>query len=163
MPKSAPMNWAVVFTHPQNEAKAASNIVRQGFECFVPWVKTRKYFAGHKIEREEPLFPRYIFARFEDQWHALVNTTGVVTVLLNGERPAVVSTAIIDGIRKQCDEEGVFIGFRCGQSVRVERGPMTGQIGIYKGMRGKDRCEVLLQLLGAQVSASIREGDLAAA
>ena len=109
------------------------------------------------------MFPRYLFVAVSGPWRSLSSTTGIAFVLLNGNKPALVNDAVITGIKKQCDESGFFIGFRRGQTVRIERGPMVGQIGIYDGMRGRDRCDVLLKLLGSQVRASVLEGDLAAA
>lgn len=148
------MGWAVAFTHPLCETKAVINAARQGFVCYLPKILNRK------TKRVEPLFPRYFFVEVLGAWRSLSNTVGVASVLLNGDRPALVEDVLIEGIRKRCDESGHYIGFRHGQPVVVEK---SGLSGLYAGMHGKDRAYVLLNLLGSQVRADVRESDLVAA
>lgn len=155
--------WAVAFCHPNCERKAVTHAERQGFQCYLPRIKTYKFQDGRKIEREEPLFPRYLFVSVGEIWRSLASTTGIASILLNGDKPALLRETVIEGIKKQCDDQGLFVGFRRGQRVRVERGAMAGQIGIYQGMRGRDRCAVLLNLLGSEIKVTMRAGDLAAA
>jgi transcription antitermination factor NusG len=40
--------------------------------------------------------------------------------------------------------------FRCGDRVRILRGPLQGHLGIYAGMKPRERVEVLLRLLGSE-------------
>jgi transcription antitermination factor NusG len=40
-------------------------------------------------------------------------------------------------------------GLRRGAPVRIRAGPFTGQLGLFAGMRPRDRVTVLLTLLGA--------------
>ena len=51
---------------------------------------------------------------------------------------------------------------RLGDPVRVVRGPFQGQLGIYAGMKPRERVEVLLALLGGQRRPTLRAGDVEA-
>lgn len=71
------MPWYCLNTHPKKEQLAAQNCMYQGFEVFIP-----SYIHVYpKIgERILPLFPSYIFVRFDpdnDVWYPLCHTVGV--------------------------------------------------------------------------------------
>ena len=57
--------WYVAQTHAQAEAKALLNLARQGFQSYLPqYVKRRRH--ARRVEWvKAPLFPRYLFVRFD--------------------------------------------------------------------------------------------------
>src|SRR5262245_34582992 len=73
--------WYVVHTNAKQEDRAANNLRAWQVETFSPRMKERRYnqFTNEPILMTRPLFPRYIFARFEaDQLlHKVSNTRGV--------------------------------------------------------------------------------------
>jgi len=107
------------------------------------------------------LFPGYVFVAIELQWHAARWSPGVAAIIMDGTRPARVPDNVIDGIRDR--ERGGFVvlppppkpaqdhlPFNPGDPVRIRSsaGAMAGLLGICQGMRGTERVEVLLALLG---------------
>ena len=42
------------------------------------------------------------------------------------------------------------MSFKRGDRVRILRGPLVGHLALFDGMRPRERCEVLLGLLGSQ-------------
>ena len=79
----------------------------------------------------------------------------VLGLIMDGIRPARVPDAVIAEIRKR--ERGGLIELpkprklaelRRGARVRVTDGPFSGCYGLCAGMRGSERIEVLLALLG---------------
>jgi transcriptional antiterminator RfaH len=157
-----PGRWAVAITQPQQEAKVVIHAERSGFECYLPLYRT-----VHK--RLTPLFPRYVFVDARGFWRQLLSTIGINGVIMDGNKPATLSDEIIDAIRLRCDRNGVFIPppkprkFGYGQRVRVDCGPMLGLTGIVRRMRGRDRVEILISMLGRRAAVHIYEGDLRAA
>ena len=51
-------DWYVGFTKPRQEAVARDNLMRQGFEVYLPKYKVFK--RGQRSEVFEPMFPRYL-------------------------------------------------------------------------------------------------------
>jgi transcription antitermination factor NusG len=157
-----PDRWAVAVTEPLGEAKAAFHAHSSGFQVYLPKFLSQK-------NRVVPLFPRYLFVRAGDRWRQLLSTIGIQSVVLAAKGPALIDDEIIAEIRNRCDKDGVFIPpprprmFRRGQVVRVNVGPMIGLSGIVHRMRGKDRVEILLSLLGRRTTVHVYEGDLRAA
>ena len=54
-------SWYLVVTKPQSEFKARDNLLRQGYETYLPLVQTACRRNGKKIQRTEAFFPRYLF------------------------------------------------------------------------------------------------------
>src|SRR5215213_2700382 len=65
-PGAAP-RWYVVRTHLKQESRAEFNLKAWNVEVFSPLVKERRVneFSSVAVAYTAPLFPRYIFARFD--------------------------------------------------------------------------------------------------
>jgi transcriptional antiterminator RfaH len=100
------------------------------------------------------LFPGYCFVLVELQWHSARWCPGVTRIVQTGGTPAVVPDRVISGLKAR--ERGGLIElprppkFHRGDRVRVLHGPFIGQVGLYAGMKPRERVEVLLGLLGGQ-------------
>src|SRR5262249_2906018 len=108
---------------------------------------------GRKVVKTPLLFPAYAFVLIRLQWHAACWAPGVIRLVMDGMQPARVPDAVIDEIRPR--ERGGLIELpkppvaRPGHAVKILRGPFSGRLAIYAGMRPKARVEVLLSLLGS--------------
>jgi hypothetical protein len=106
----------------------------------------------------------YLFVLIELQWHTARWSPGVVRIVLNGGTPA----AVPDGVIAQLKEREVrglielprLPKFHPGDRVRVLHGPFAGHIGLYAGMRPRERIEVLLALLGGHQRVTLPKGDV---
>jgi transcription antitermination factor NusG len=71
---------------------------------------------------------------------------------MNGGGPARVADSVIDEIRAR-ERNGLIElterRLRRGDRVRVLAGPLRGLDGLYDGMRGHERCAILLSLFGS--------------
>jgi transcriptional antiterminator RfaH len=102
------------------------------------------------------------------RWRAIHSNTGVARLICNGEEPARVADAIIDGLKVSQDERGYVRlpprpGFRPGDAVRVVEGAFAACLGLYEGMTDGERVTILLNLLGRKVRVSIGIDAIAAA
>jgi transcriptional antiterminator RfaH len=101
-----------------------------------------------------PLFPSYLFIWIAAGWWNARWCPGIVRLLVNGDTPMVVPDNLINEIKSR--ERGGLIelprrdAFQVGDQVRITAGAFTGQLGLYQGMRARDRVLVLLALLGGQ-------------
>jgi len=117
-----------------------------------------------KTEILVPLFPGYCFILIQLQWHEANMAPGVIRILRDGDQPAHVPDAVIDGIRER--EVGGVVRlpkpppFRSGDRVRVVRGPFEGHFGLYDGMAPHERIFVLLSLFGASIRTEMAEADV---
>ena len=150
--------WYVVHTNPKQEERANSNLVAWGVETLHAKLKTRRHneFTGVPTYITQPLFPRYIFARFNarEQLSKILFTRGVHNVVCFGDSPACVSEEIIDVIRARIDQNG-FVkdsnDLKPGDRVVISAGPLRNLIGIFeREVKGSDRIMILLTAIGYQ-------------
>jgi len=161
--------WYVVQTHVNAEAKAARNLVRQGFEIYLPrYLKRRSH--ARKIEKVPvPLFPRYMFVWIDiatQRWRSVQSTFGVSHLVLNGSDPAPLAQQVIGRLKAREDASGyVQLDQRpqlaLGAKVRVLAGVFAENLGLFDGMADRDRVAVLLDFLGRKVRVTL-DADMVA-
>ena len=101
--------WFVAQTHANAENKATAQLVRQGFEVYLPrFLKRRRH--ARKVEIvPTALFPRYLFVAVDlesQRWRSIHSTVGVSRLLCNGDAPAQVAAGIVEGLKRRHDEHG---------------------------------------------------------
>jgi transcription antitermination factor NusG len=133
-----------------------------------------RFSAGRRIVLLVALFPSYLFLDLDNHQHERTSLRDVflaTRLLMLGEEPAWVSTAVMAGIFGMLDEEGVMRlpdpdheRFRVGQRVRVREGPLADlPPGKFQRMSGGQRCRVLFQWLGRETVAVVDVDKLEAA
>jgi transcriptional antiterminator RfaH len=162
--------WYVVQTQVNAEAKAARNLIRQGFEIYLPrYLKRRSH--ARKIEKvPSPLFPRYMFVQIDmatQRWRSIQSTFGVSHLVCNGADPSPVAQQVLSALKAREDESGYVKldqrpKFALGEKVRVLAGAFAENLGLFDGQADRDRIAILLDLLGRKVRVSI-EADMVAA
>jgi len=117
-----------------------------------------------------PLFPAYLFVRFDPartRWRSINGTVGVRYVLTDGERPRCVSDRTIEEIVAREDETGAVTlngpSLVQGQEVRLIDGPMADVCGIFEEAHDSKRVLLLLTLLGRSVRVIVPANAVAAA
>jgi transcriptional antiterminator RfaH len=136
----------------QRDGLALHCLKLAGFGVYYPRLRVYRRGFGRKILTAPPLFPGYCFVAIELQWHAARWAPGVVRLVMDGVTPARVPDAVIDEIRAR--ETGGLIElprppkFSDGDRVRIVHGTFSGLVGLYAGMKPRERVEVLLAILG---------------
>src|SRR5262249_50716426 len=107
---------------------------------------------GRRVVKTPLLFPGYAFVWIELQWSEARWAPGVMRLIMDGVVPAIVPQVVIKAIKAR-EARGLIElpkpqPARPGDRVRVLAGPFTGHIGLYAGMKPRERIEVLLSILG---------------
>lgn len=157
--------WAVATTKSNSERRAQFHLHRQGFETYLPRFREKIIINSLVRDRTKLLFPRYIFIHIVDVWYSVLSTFGIISVLRDGELPAVVPDRVISELRAREDRRG-FVrlpdrGLSIGQKVRIKEGPFAGQMALYKGQSSGQRESILLASIGIRVE--LTTGNLVAA
>jgi len=146
------MYWACARLESRREALATHCLALAGFTVYLPRLRERRLVRGRRIEVSPPLFPGYAFVAIALQWHGARWCAGVRDLIMDGAAPARVPDGVIAEIRAR--ERGGLVElpksqlFRTGDRLRVIHGPFAGHVGLYAGMRPRERVEVLLAILG---------------
>lgn len=153
------MNWFAVHTKPRQEGMAEVSLKREGIETFYPKLKRRRTIRRVRKWVTGPLFPSYIFARFDaaQSGRFVKYANGVINLVSFGGQPATVDEAIIQAIKTHATGDTVEVqpmALKPGDMVEIQAGPLRGLQGVFeRAMSDRDRVVVLLDVLarGARV------------
>jgi transcriptional antiterminator RfaH len=157
--------WYVVQTHIHAERKAQLHLGRQGFDAYVPRYLKRRRHARRTQLVAAPLYPSYLFVAFNpavQRWRSIHSTVGVARLVCNGDVPAVLDAAIIEGLRSRENAQGFIelkrrLLFAAGDKVRVREGVFCDCLGLFESTSDRERVAILLELLGRKVRVLLDE------
>ena len=148
--------WYVAQTLPRKEEVALQNLARQRFAGFLPRYRATRQHARQRYEVLTPLFPGYIFVRFNPDdapWRSINGTRGVLGLVgPRLARPVAMPASAIDNIMARCRNGIMTSLLEClepGAVMRVISGPFADQLVTIEALDGHDRVRVLLKILGA--------------
>ncbi len=148
--------WYAVNTKTRCEAIACASLAHHGVEVFLPMLRERKVLRGECRPTTSPLFPRYLFAKFDvsSQLRAVTYARGVKAIVTFGSGPSIVDESIIQAIRSQAKNGVIEFSedrFSPGQIVRIQDGPLCGLEAVFeKKLDGTSRAVLLLKAMSFQ-------------
>ena len=158
--------WFVVYTQPKREQVAADNLMRQGFESYLPLYRTFQKTPNKSSSASEPMFPRYAFFRpgAGQSLSTARSTRGVAFVLSFGCQPAVLKHEALEAIRQFEHQRGLvdvceLSPFRTGARVKLAAQNLCGIEGLVTSVSNK-RVDVLIEILGGQRKISVEHHQL---
>src|SRR3990172_3338155 len=142
--------WFVVWTESRAEKKVESRIAAIGMEPWLPTVTERRRWSDRWRDVVLPLFPGYLFARGRSaHLSPLLRTPGVLTLVKDGGRTALLSDGFVASLRHAIECSGVVaepvterVGYSPGDEVIVKEGPLAGVRGVVQERRS-GRCLVI--------------------
>ena len=151
--------WYALQCWVRKESTIAAQLEGQGFECFLPKYKSLREWSDRKKEVEQPLFPGYLFCRFEYSLRRpVVVTPGVLQVVGYGRTPvpvedqeiAAIQTAVESGVPSQ-----PWPYMEVGERVRIHTGKLSGLQGILVNFKGNHRVVLSVNLLQRSVALEV--------
>ena len=153
------MAWFALTVKPRHEKAVAEGLRGKGLEEFLPLYRARRMWSDRVKFVDLPLFPGYIFCRFEcGDWLPVRATPGVRSIVGSGGRPSSVDDAEVAALQAVIGsglraEPWPYI--HVGQLVRIACGCLSGVEGIL--IREKDpwRVVISVKLLQRAVAVEI--------
>src|SRR5262245_55142542 len=156
--------WFALQTKPRNEKQVERLLTHKGYECCLPMYRQKRQWSDRVIEVELPLFPMYIFCRFNSSAIGkAISTPGVTRIVGFGGRPAEVRVEEVKALQllgqsNLLREPWAYIPD--GTLIQVETGPLTGAHGIICGGSDKRRLVVSITLLQRSVAIQLDENTI---
>jgi transcriptional antiterminator RfaH len=159
---SEDFSWYAVQTKSQKEDIAVSYISRLGLQVFNPRMRKQYKVCGKIVEKVVPIFPCYIFARFNKYYsHNITYARGVKRIVTFGEEMIPIEERIIGILRQrsaQYTDSSRSDGFCPGDVVVITGGPLYGIEGIFeKELSDKDRVSILLHSIEWQAHVLVEK------
>jgi len=152
-------SWYALHVRPRFENAVETQLGGKGYEVFLPTYVSKRRWSDRVKTIVKPLFPGYVFCRFNVGTRLPILTTpGVNSIVGIGKPPVPVDPEEIFAIRSVINS-GVT-SFPCdyirdGELVQIESGPLEGLVGIVQRTKSSDRLVVSLTLLMRSVAVEI--------
>jgi len=151
--------WFAIRVKSQYEKITAVALQNKGYQEFAPMYRSRRYWSDRVKELDLPLFPGYIFCRF-DPLHRLpvLTTPGIVCIIGLGKTPVPVEEEEIARIQAIVGSGVLALPWpflSAGQKIAVTRGPLSGVEGFLVSVKNQCRLVVSISLLQRSVAVEI--------
>lgn len=144
------INWYLLRTKTGKERWVRDQLTNAVPEAFLPMLKSKAPRWGRLATSIAPLFPCYVFARFDlqQQYFDVKYMSGVRAIVSAGNDPLAVPAAIVSEIRRRGIDDVIEIPdkpFGTGERVVVVEGPFRGFEAIFQRyLSGAERVAILL-------------------
>ena len=154
--------WYVAHLKSNGFNKAQLNLVRQGFECFMPMRNVTIKHSRKISHCLRPVFPGYIFIKSKldnSDWRKINSTLGVSRLISFHEGcPAQLPDALIAGIKARCDDQYMLKpihDWKTGENARLIAGPFADFIGQVEESVSGDRVKLLFKFMEQYKSVEV--------
>jgi transcription antitermination factor NusG len=142
----------------KHERLVSSTLRLKGYEEFFPVVLSRRSWSDRTKIVEAPLFPGYVFCRFDPARRVpILESAGVVSIISFGNRLVPVAeeeiAAIQAMLRSSRPEPYPYVNV--GQKIRLECGPLAGLEGIVVKVKRGFRLVASVTLLQRSISVEV--------
>lgn len=151
--------WFALQVRTRYEPGVASFLEGSGYELFLPLYACRRRWSDRIKKVETPLFPGYLFCRFDPQDRLpILKTPGVIQIVGYNRIPFPVEDSEIRAIQALMasglpNQPWPFLGV--GDRVRIEAGPLRGHEGTLVEFKGSHKLTLSITLLQRSVAVEI--------
>ena|SRR5947207_810978 len=151
--------WFALQLRSRFEKVVAMHLRGKGYEEYLPLYSSRRKWSDRVKEIELPLFPGYIFCKFDiTDRLPVIMIPGVMSLVGFGGVPmpipeneiAAVSRVVASGLKY-----GPWPGISAGQSVMVKYGPLCGLEGVVMEVKKNYHLILSVKMLQRSVSVEI--------
>jgi transcription antitermination factor NusG len=160
----APLSWFALQVRGRQEVGISEHLRSNGYEWFLPLHKSSKRWSDRVKQVESPLFPGYVFCRFDARDRLpILKIPGVIQIVGFNRQPVAVDEQEIRAIQALVasgipNEPCRYL--EIGDKVRIESGPLRGLEGLLVEIQGNHRLVLSVTLLQRSVAVRIDSADV---
>src|SRR5215831_9090524 len=132
--RGAALQWYAIRTATGRERLVSTQLQSKGYEDFLPMYRSLRKWSDRTKELELPLFPGYLFCRFDfSNRLPILITPGVKLIVGYGKIPTAVEPDEVESLRRVVASgasASPWPYLSAGQRVRVTEGALDGVEGI---------------------------------
>jgi transcription antitermination factor NusG len=159
MPGSHLPQWFALHTKSRHEKTVFAQLEAKQHDVFLPLYSVKNRWADRWKTVCLPLFPGYVFCRFDlTARYSVLATSGVIDVVRIGSQPAPIENSEIDAVQLIVNSKVAaepYPHLISGQHVMMTGGPLNGLIGTLTSIRNGVRLVVSVELLCRSVLVEI--------
>ncbi len=153
------LSWYALYVRSRQEKSVQAQLQAKAEDVFLPLYASRHKWADRWKTVSLPLFPGYVFCRF-DAGHrsSVLTTSGVIDVVRSGSQLAPVADRDIEAIKRVVSSPLLaepYPDLVPGESVTMRDGPLVGMSGTLMEVRKGLRLVVSVELLRRSILIEI--------
>lgn len=153
--------WFAIQVRQSAEFTALAGLQSRGYEAYLPTYLSTREWSDRIRKQRLPLFPGYLFCRFNSAIRApIVTTLGVVRILGAGGTPIPVEEIEIASLQAIETATGIHAfpwpRLEIGEVISICSGPLRGLKGVLQSIKGRDTLIVSVPLLQRSVAVEVR-------
>jgi transcription antitermination factor NusG len=153
--------WFALQTMPKNERKVERLLKQKGYDCFTPIYRSKRKWSDRTVVIDFPLFPGYVFCRFNHSaMGKAISTQGVTRIVGFGGTPAEVAREEVEALQLLARSDFLRQPWKYlpdGTRVLVETGPLAGVQGVIGAGENKKQLVISITLLQRSVAIQLDE------
>jgi transcriptional antiterminator RfaH len=159
-------NWLVVYTKPQSEKKASSQLIDLGINHLLPLKKEVRQWHDRKKIINSPIFPSYIFVQPQNvkSYFDVLELNSIINYVKIGKEVAIVPELTIKNISilisLDCELEVSNQTVKKGQNLLIKQGPFSGLNCEVVNIEKKDKILVRLDIFNRHLIVDIPDYNL---
>jgi transcription antitermination factor NusG len=164
VPNGNHLPWYALCVRSKYEKRVADALTSKGYDCLLPIYREKRKWSDRTKILELPLFPGYVFSRFDVEVRLPILTTpGVLTVAGIGRIPQALDPDEVEQIRKVAAvgapaQPWPFL--KIGQRVRITAGPLMGVQGLLMQRRGETKVVLSVSLLEKSIAVQVESDSI---
>lgn len=156
--------WFAVKVRSRSEPLATAALRNKGYDPYSPTYATRRTYSDRVKTVNLPVFPGYIFCRFDPATRfTILNTPAVIQIVGFGGSLTPIADEDIDAIRRAVTVGASPVPYLAvGQRVRIQRGALAGLEGLLIRRDGDLRVVISIDMLQRSIAVHINTEDISA-
>ena len=151
--------WFAVRVRTRYEKKVAASLEYRGIEHLLPLFKANRRWSDRIAEVDLPLFPGYVFGRFQAEARLKVLTVpGVIGIVSTGKIPIPLDDKEVTSLQTAVNS-GFFLQpwpfLKVGDRLTLLDGPLRNVTGILTQFKGSNTLVLSISLLQRSVAVSV--------
>ncbi|MPW35242.1 transcription/translation regulatory transformer protein RfaH [Vibrio sp. B1Z05] len=158
--------WYLLYCKRGDQQRAQAHLENQGVEVYYPKLVTEKLVRGKRQQKVEPLFPSYMFVRFDYEqgpsFTTVRSTRGVADFIRTGAYPTELQGDLVYTLKQQEEVSDVvqYSAPNAGDKIEIISGQFSGIDAIYHEADGETRSILLITMINKQVAVKVDNTDL---
>lgn len=158
------LDWFAVYVQSRHEKTVSLLFTYKGLETCLPLSRTLRKWSDRRTYVEEPIFPGYVFCRFDKNVRTpILRTPGVIRIVGSGMQAIPIEPDEMIGLKtleraKAPVEQWPFIN--SGHWVHIESGPLEGLSGTVIESKKGLRVIVSVALLQRSVAIEVNRSQI---
>jgi transcription antitermination factor NusG len=148
--------WYALYTKSRAEKQLNEQLIKAGFEAYLPLQRVLKQWSDRKKWVEVPLFRSYIFVHISGaEYYDVLNVPGAVRFITFEGKAVPIPPQQMEAIRQFVDTKqelpDVDLKLEPGTTINIIAGPMKGISGELIEIMGKKKVRIEIDGLGQSV------------